>query len=267
MPVARRVGAVSRSLPAEAGVADIVAATWSACLRHWRPLLLTALPGALLAGFTEFGLLRSQPAPAAGGGTDAESAPTLLVAALPYLLGALVGQVFTHLALVRLALGLVRDERVGVAAAWATGLRRLAPGVVAMFVISLALALLAATLILAPLALYLGVGWILTAQVLIDEEYGAFAALGRSRRLVSGQWWRACTVGLSVLVLSFLPGLVLAQVGAATGSELGAIITAALAALLAAPFLAMGHTMLYLEIRRRKGEPLRPAPGTHPDPI
>lgn len=248
-------------------MADVVAATWSACLRHWRPLLLTALPGALLAGLTEFGLLRLQPAPPAGGGSDAEPAPALLVGALPYLLVALVGQVFTHLALVRLALGLVRAEPVSVAVAWVTGLRRLAPGMVAMFVITLVLALLAGTLILAPLALYLGVGWILTAQVLVDEEYGAFAALGRSRRLVSGQWWRACTIGLSVLVLSFLPGLVLAQVGAATGSALGAIGTTALAALLAAPFLAMGHTMLYLEIRRRKGEPLRPAPGTHPGPI
>lgn len=248
-------------------MADIVAVTWSTCLRHWRPLLLAALPGALLAGLTEFGLLRSQPAPPAGGGTEAEQAPALLAATLPYLLLALAAQVFTHLALVRLALGLLRAQPVRVLTAWATGVRRLAPGLVAVLALTLVVALLATTLILAPLALYWGVGWILTAQVLVDEECGAFAALGRSRRLVSGQWWRACSVGLSVLVLSFLPGLVFAQMGGATGTELGAVVSAALAALLAAPFLAVGHTMLYLEIRRRKGEPLRPTPGARPGPI
>lgn len=256
---------MSRSLPAEAGVADMVAATWHACLHHARPLLLAALPGSLLAGLTELGLLRAQTAiPPSAQGTAGQTS-AVLAAALPYLMLALVGQVFTHLALVRLALGLLRAQPVGVLAAWATGLRRLAPGLLALLVLSAVLALLASTLLLAPLALYLGVGWMLTAQVLVDEGCGALAALGRSRRLVGGQWWRVCSVGLSVLVLSFLPGLVLAQVGAATETELGAVLSAGAAALLAAPFLAVRHTMLYLEIRRRKGEPLRPAPGARFD--
>lgn len=249
------------------GVADMVAATWSACVRHGRPLLLAAFPGALLAGLTELGLLRGQGAGAPPDQGTADQASALLAAALPYLVLALVGQVFTHLALVRLALDLLRTEPVHVVTAWATGLRRLVPGLVAVLAISLTLALLAATLILTPLALYLGVSWMLTAQLLVDEGCGALAALGRSRRLVGGQWWRVCSVGLSVLVLSFLPGLVLPQVGAATDTALGAALSTGLAALLAAPFLAVGHTMLYLEIKRRKGEPLRPAPGAHPDQV
>jgi hypothetical protein len=251
----------------EAGVADMVAATWSTCVRHARPLLLTALPGALVAGLTELGLLRAQTGTPASTQGTADQTSALLAAALPYLMLTLLGQVFTHLALVRLALGLLREQPVGALAAWATGFRRLAPGLVAMLTISLTLALLATTLVLAPLALYLGVSWMLTAQVLVDEERGAWAALGRSRRLVGGQWWRVCSVGLSVLVLSFLPGLVLAQVGASIGTDLSAVLSAGAATLLAAPFLAVGHTMLYLESRRRKGEPLRPAPGPRSDQV
>jgi len=57
---------------------------------------------------------------------------------------------------------------------------------------------LSVTIVGIPFAIYLFVSWLLSVQVLLVEGTGVRAALGRSRDLVSGHWWRV--VGIAVLL-------------------------------------------------------------------
>ncbi len=64
---------------------------------------------------------------------------------------------------------------------------------------SLVIVLLALTCLGVPIALWIGVRWLLAGPVLFSEGAGPIQALGRSWRLTQGAWWR--TFGLLLLVL------------------------------------------------------------------
>src|SRR5262249_46665584 len=66
---------------------------------------------------------------------------------------------------------------------------------------SIALPLMMATVVGIPFAIYLVVAWGLVFQALLLEELGVRRALGRSRSLVRGSWWRVCWIGLLLTVL------------------------------------------------------------------
>jgi hypothetical protein len=57
---------------------------------------------------------------------------------------------------------------------------------------------LSVTIVGIPFAIYLFVAWLLSVQVLLVEGTGIRSALGRSRELVAGHWWRV--VGIAILL-------------------------------------------------------------------
>jgi hypothetical protein len=57
---------------------------------------------------------------------------------------------------------------------------------------------LSVTIVGIPFAIYLFVAWLLSVQVLLVERTGIRSALGRSRELVAGHWWRV--VGIAILL-------------------------------------------------------------------
>ena len=254
--------------PAEMDLPDIVAAAWKACVRHWSLLVRIALLGALVSAASVYVLIELTPAPAGDEEPTAAAVQEASRRAAPVIVAAAVTSLFTHLALVRAGLDVLRGRPAGVLRALGEGLRRLPAGTVAVFVILFVTAALlsAATLvpplglIAGPLIAYVAVSWLLAVEVVVDERRGPFAALRRSRELVRGLWWRTCIIGLSVLVLYLFPSIILAWVGGAFESELVQSALAGVAFLLGAPFLALGHTQLYLDNRRRKGEPVEPSP-------
>ncbi len=238
---------------------DVIAATWNACVRYRRILLSIALAGAVVSAVANFGVIRLAPDVPEGEQITNAQFEGFLRASAPWFAAALVANLFTHLSLVHSGLHLFRGQPSGVGEAFVAGARSLPAAAIAGMIAFLFCLSLLIAVILAPLALYLFVGWMLAPEVIVDERRGPFAALARSRRLVRGQWWRACTVGLAILVLYTFPSIVMAAIGGATNSEFGASLAAGLASLVAAPFLAIGHTQLYLDIRLRKGEPALPA--------
>ncbi len=240
---------------------DIIAAASTACVRHWSLLVRIALLGALVTVAVDVTLLKIAPDIPEGAQPNSAEVSRWLRNVSPLLGVAVLASLFTHLALVRAALTILRGESAALGTSLATAARALPAAMIAAVVAVMAGAILTATLLLAPLALFLLVNWLLTAQTLVDDGGGGFAALRRSRQIVRGQWWRTCMIGLSVLVLYLFPSILLGRVAGALDSEWAAGLMAGLSFLVSAPFLAFGHTQLYLDIRARKGEPVRrPAP-------
>ena len=109
-----------------------------------------------------------------------------------------------------------------------------------------------------PLFFYLLVIWSFATHAVAIEGKGVFAALGRSRELVRGSWWRVFGIGLvfmlimvpaiivSILIISFFIGLLLDP-----GPLAFAIIGGVFAALLT-PVYYIASTLLYLDLRVRK---------------
>lgn len=247
---------------------DIVASAWNAYLRHWPLLMAVALLGAVATGLANFGVLASVPNLPEGVEPTAAEVRHYLQTATPYLAGAGLMTLFTHLALVSAALHVLRGEPdAAVTSALAAGVRAFPAALLAWlaaFLVIVSLLTLGAVtvigiLLLGPLAVHLFVGWLLTPQFIVDERLGPFAALGASRRLVRGLWWRTCAIGLSVLVLYAFPSIIISQLTANYSSNVAVSIVAGLVALVSAPFLALGHTQLYLDNRLRK-DAARPAP-------
>ena len=235
---------------------DVIAEAWGAVVRHARPLAPLAIADAVVAGALQAGLLQILPEENGEVAFRAEdvAAPWLIVLLLAPLL-----QLWIQFGMTRMALWLFRGEPAAPRPALRSALGALPAGVVATLITAVVAVVLAVTILLIPLALYFFVSWLFAIHLIFDEGLPVFGALGRSHRLVRGEWWRTCRVGLAVLVLALLPGIVFAQVGTSAGSDGAAIAASALASLIGAPFLAFGHARLYLDIRTRKREPLRPA--------
>ncbi len=230
------------------------------CVRHARVLLPLAIPGALLAAAGSYALLSTAPAPVDGADPSAEQLQRGMLEAAPWLAVAAIGRVFTHIALVAAVLTIIQGRPATARAALSGGLRALPVALLSFLVMLLAVSLLSATILLLPLALYLLVGWVFSAQLIVEERSGPLRALSASRRLVAGQWWRTFGVSAAVMLLSLLPEIVVAQVVGRSGSELAASAGSGIAALAGAPFVGAGLTLLYQDARRSRGRPPLPPP-------
>lgn len=122
-------------------------------------------------------------------------------------------------------------------------------------------------------ALFLAVRWSLMIQAVMLEDQGALAAMGRSWRLVVGSSWRVLGYLVTLgLVIGLLGALVtqIAQLllgGAGAPIDAGEIVVqtliGGLVSMLLAPVLPIAFTLLYFDLRWRRGEL---APGTAPVP-
>ena len=189
-------------------------------------------------------------------GADSKGPPAQRYTALfltAYLLPTLVTAM-----IVRVVEGLGRGE----APTAGQALRRAAPialptsVVVAVAGLGVALGLLA---LVVP-GVYLAIAWFFAAQVVVLEGLrGPRRALGRSRQLVQHLWGHVFVVLLVSGILFSLLGAFIQLLGAAGGPALyvaGLIVGQAVALSLT----AIAGTLLYFDVRARKGEPWRPEP-------
>jgi len=118
---------------------------------------------------------------------------------------------------------------------------------------------------------FLSVRWAFPVQAAMLEQTPALASLGRSWRLVSGSSWRVLgytlvfglLIGLIALVLDTVVALALGsgfeivdgRVTFAPGTYVAASLVNGLVAVLLAPITTIGLTMLYFDLRWRRGEP------------
>jgi hypothetical protein len=146
------------------------------------------------------------------------------------------------------------------------------------------LTLVGALFCLVP-GIYLAVAFAVALPVLMTEGQRGRKALGRSRALVRGRWWKTA---LALIVAGLLAGIVSAMVsgavsalGFASGKEPVAVffitaVAGTAGALVSTPFSAAYHTVLYFDLRVRKEAfdlrllasrlGVEPPPGWEPPP-
>jgi hypothetical protein len=117
--------------------------------------------------------------------------------------------------------------------------------------------------------LFVAVRMSLFVPALVIEPTGGVEALARSWRLTAGSGWRVfgyiCLIGLLLglfsLVMVELPALMLRLSGTVPVHQVAGTALDGIAAVIAAPVAQIALTLLYYDLRWRRGEPT-PIPGT-----
>ncbi len=230
---------------------DIVAGAWTAYLRapgRWLAITVVSFVVVFALQWALGDQLDLRPDP-----TTEEVQDALPATGLVFGVSALV-ELFTHTALVAGALAVLGGAALSVGGAYSTGLRRFLPALAGSLIVGVVAALLSATLILLPLAIFLFVNWSLLVQVIVNEGEGPLRALGRSRQIVRGQWWRTLGINLAIALLAFLPGLMIGWVTGPIDQPWASALGTGIGSALTAPFIALAQTLLYTDLRARKGE-------------
>jgi hypothetical protein len=94
----------------------------------------------------------------------------------------------------------------------------------------------------------------------VIEKRTAVRAIGRSRELVRGHGWQVFSVLIVTLMIILLVDTALVTAAAAISDGRGAFAVANFVArVLTGPIFGLSSAVLYLELRKLKGEPLPPA--------
>jgi hypothetical protein len=157
----------------------------------------------------------------------------------------------------------VADARAGIRSTAATLWGRLAP-TVGVLVASVALAnmvALASVVLLVVPFLLLIVWFMLVGQVVVVERLRFFAAMGRSRDLVQGSYWRVLGYALIGGLITVAASSVLAAAPAAAAAQFGLHLAARTAiadgvalvtTVLVTPVAALLMALLYFDLRMRR---------------
>jgi hypothetical protein len=254
-----------------------------------RVVLFVVLPAQILIALVDVSALPDyRPTrslfPSTSGATTANEAWTQAAASLVTLVvGFLAGQFATGA-----CFRAVAQAYLGLEAGWRSSLRfaaRWFPSIFWIVVLGGFLTVIGLLFCLIP-GIYLAVSFAVALPVLMSEGQRGRKALGRSRALVRGRWWKTLLVLIvGGFLAAFLSGMIsaaISAVGFATGSEpVSAFFITAVAgtagALVSTPFSASYHTVLYFDLRVRKEAfdlqllasrlGVEPPPGWEPTPI
>ena len=127
------------------------------------------------------------------------------------------------------------------------------PTVLLVIVAWLAVSFVGLVTLILP-GIYIFVSWYFVVQaVVIDGERG-FKPIARSAALVRGHWWQTAGTGLAfVFIAALVPQLVLdyafTPVARSANSYAVVVLVVAVARVIALPFVAIGSTLYYLQLR------------------
>jgi hypothetical protein len=105
--------------------------------------------------------------------------------------------------------------------------------------------------------IYLAVAWYFVVQAVVVDRMRGFQAVTLSATLVRGNWWHSAGVGLCFQLAVGIPSLIAASafnaLSRAADSDALIVIGNIAIDTLALPFVALGATLYYLELRGRAG--------------
>jgi hypothetical protein len=137
----------------------------------------------------------------------------------------------------------------------------LAAGVLAGIGIAIGLILLVVP------GLFLLTIWAVIVPAIVIDRTGVLGAFGRSRQLVKDNGWRVFGVIVVLFLLNLIISAILSGVAdAATDSFVGYALADLIVNVLVLPLSAIAATVLYVELRRLKGEALAEDTTGEPDP-
>jgi hypothetical protein len=151
----------------------------------------------------------------------------------------------------------ILGRRPSITSAWLSFRRIIVALLIAWLLLGVISALLFISLVGIPVFFYLAVRWSFLIQELVREPGSPFAALRRSGGLVQGFWWRCLGINVAIVLLSLLPGLAIQPIVRAVNASVVVVALTAVATWVATPFTAVARTVLYADLKLRKGERLQ----------
>ena len=122
---------------------------------------------------------------------------------------------------------------------------------VLLLVLLFSSALLIVILIGIPMVLYFLVLLAFYPQAIVVEKMGVAASFRRSAALVKGDWWRLFGIGFCYVIVFAVP-LVLALMISGGANPMLGVMVSALIATVAMPWMFIGATLVYFDLRLRK---------------
>lgn len=171
-----------------------------------------------------------------------------------YLLMTIVQLAFTLVvsaAIVTVAAAHLQGRQATFADAYANALDRFSTLWWASLRVVLHVLLFAITIVGIPWAIQRFVRWLFVEQTVVLEGMSAKDSLAGSADVVIGQWWQTLGPAFVVWLLVFVPNIVVTaavwSMPVAVGGPIGAIV-----ATVTTPFLAIGMTLLFFDLKARK---------------
>jgi hypothetical protein len=233
-------------------VGDLIAAAFGLYRRNVRLVLAVTVPiVVVVTGLTALGLGEL--------GAHVNPAPPARDPLIDVLASELVTVPLISSILARWVFLTGRGERVSASELVANALEAF-PAVLLVIVAWLAVSFLGFVSLIVP-GVYVFVSWYFVVQaVVIDGDHG-FAPITRSAALVRGHWWRTAAIGIAFWLAGLAPQVVLAYafspLARSANSYAIVVLIVALARVVTLPFLAIGATLYYLELRDAAARPAR----------
>jgi hypothetical protein len=235
--------------------------------RHWQALVLIGLAALLVIGAVDGLLSLVLPAVGANGSGQGSSGSGITITFTGGI-GRPVASPLASAAVIAVVRNLERDQPAGFGAAWRAVLGRFWRLLVAPFIATVLVVLLALTIIGIPFAIRKLVHWQFVQQEILFEDRSIREAFRGSTRVVRGHWWHTAAVSATFWILSQIPGpllgfaLLFTTVPITQVNLLGSLVFA-----LIVPYVAAGRTLLYLDLAARKAtESARVVPTPAPAP-
>jgi len=106
-------------------------------------------------------------------------------------------------------------------------------------------------------AIYILVSWYFVVQAVVIDRSRGFGAVMMSSSLVRGHWWHTAGVVICLELLTGIAALAVTEIfealATAANSDALIVIGSVLVDTVALPFVAVGATLYYLELRERAG--------------
>jgi hypothetical protein len=136
------------------------------------------------------------------------------------------------------------------------GLDLFLPGLAVVILLVGAIAVFGSLLILP--GIYISVSWYFVVQAVAVDGHRGFGAAMASAAAVRGRWWHTAAVLVSLLLIADIPallvvGAIFQPLASAVDSDAILILGNVVIGTAALPFVAVGATLYYLELRERAG--------------
>jgi hypothetical protein len=155
--------------------------------------------------------------------------------------------------LARWVLGELRGERMSATDIVAGALEAF-PAVLLVVFVWLVISAGGFVVLIVP-GIYTFVAWFFVVQAVVIDNDRGLAPIARSGALVRGNWWRTLGVGIVFVVptgvFTALVGTAFAPLASAANSDAVLVGATVLADTLTLPFLAIGATLYYLQLREQ----------------
>ncbi len=233
-------------------VGELLRAAFELYRRNVRLVFAVTIPVVLLVtGITALGLGEL--------GAPVRPAPPLRDAYIGFAASQLVMAPLITAILARLVLLTRRGERVNATDLLADALE-VFPAVLLVIVAWLAVSFLGFVSVIVP-GVYVFVSWYFVVQAVVIDGDRGFAPISRSAKLVRGHWWQSAIIGVAFQLVALGPQAVIvyafSPLARTANSYAIVVFAAALASVVALPFLAIGATLYYLHLRDGAPTPAR----------